>query len=254
MFINDLNEQERYLYAHISDLAKLSARSGTPRFSAFLNEREAVIAGRAADDANALPVFYGGYDGALRTVCGFTEGTYAEGMSPEDVFGVSAVTFTFRERDKLSHRDFLGAVLALGIKRSTVGDILVGDGKAVVFCLESAADMTADLTRIGKAGVKAVRGITGELPIRGAEKKETTVSSLRLDCVVGACTGISREKSASLVKSGQVSTDFSVCTDVSAGIGMGCVLSIRGFGRYRLAEVLGETKKGRVRVIVERFI
>ena len=53
-----LNEEERFLAAHISDLQRLSAKSGVPRFSAFLNEREAVVAARAV---KGIPEFFGGY-------------------------------------------------------------------------------------------------------------------------------------------------------------------------------------------------
>ena len=125
-----LNEEERFLAAHISDLQRLSAKSGVPRFSAFLNEREAVVAARAV---KGRPEFFGGYDGAARTVCGFFEDTYAEEMPHEELFPVRAVTFSFRERDNPTHRDFLGALLALGIKRELLGDILVAEDYAVVF-------------------------------------------------------------------------------------------------------------------------
>ncbi len=120
------NDEERFLCAHISDLAELSRKTGVPRFSRFLNEREAIVAGYGAAQAKcSKPFFYGGYDGAARTVCGFFEGTYAEEMPREELFPVCAVTFSFRRVDKLSHRDFLGAVLAAGLERRVVGDILV---------------------------------------------------------------------------------------------------------------------------------
>lgn len=164
------------------------------------------------------PTFYGGYDGAARTVCGFLNGTYAEETPYEEVFPVRAVTFSFRERDKLSHRDILGAILAAGLQRSVVGDVLVAEEYAVVFCLDTAEDIIADLVKIGKAGVRAERGVTRELPAARFERIDAAVSSLRLDCIVGACTNISREKSASLIKSGQVSADFSVCLDVSGTV------------------------------------
>ncbi|MBD5129854.1 MAG: RNA-binding protein, partial [Ruminococcaceae bacterium] len=125
------NEEERFLFAHISDLAELSQRTGVPRFSRFLNEREAIVAGHSAAQTGAVPIFYGGYDGAARTVCGFLRGTYAEDMPADELFPVRAVTFSFRGSDKLSHRDFLGAVLSVGLQRNVVGDILVAEDHAV---------------------------------------------------------------------------------------------------------------------------
>lgn len=246
-----LNDEERFLAAHITDLQKQSIKSGVPRFSAFLNEREAVVAARAV---KGEPVFFGGYDGATRTVCGFFEGTYAEELPKEELFPVCAVTFSFRKVDKPTHRDFLGALLALEIKRELVGDILVAEDYAVVFCHETAEDLIYHVNKVGRIGVNAEKGLTKPLPEVKTQKIDTTVSSLRLDCIVSAAANISRDKSASLIKSGQVNADFSPCLSVSEEISENTVISIRGSGRYRLSEIIGETRKGRIRVVIEKFI
>lgn len=240
--------------AHISDLAVLSRKTGVPRFSRFLNEREAMVASYAARTSKANPYFYGGYDGAARTVCGFFDGTYAEELLKDELYPVRAVTFSFRAGVGLCHRDFLGAILGLGLQRSTVGDILVAEDYAVVFCTVESSELILELEKIGRAGVNASEGILRELPQAELLRTVKSVSSLRLDCVVCACTNISREKSASLIKSGQVSADFSVCLDVSAMQKAGSVISIRGYGRYCLSKVIGETKKGRVRVAIDKYV
>lgn len=253
-----LNEEERYLSAHISDLAELSRRSGVPRFSRFLNERERSVAAATARANNADPIFYGGYDGAARTLCGFFEGTYAEELPKEELFPLCAVTFSFKKFDKksesLSHRDFLGAILAEGLERSAIGDILVAEDHAVVFCTDTAKQLLMDISKIGKSGVAAEEGITKAIPEPQFETLDRTVSSLRLDCIVGACANISRERSASLVRNGQVSADHSVCLNVSAAVKESAIVSIRGFGRFRVSKIVGETKKGRIRVIIEKFV
>ncbi len=262
-----LNEDERYLSAHISDLASQSARSGIPRFSRFLNERESIVALDAAQTVGANPIFYGGYDGAARTICGFFGGTFAEnypehmdssdgrqGTAKEELFPLCTVTFSFRKIDSLTHRDFLGGILSSGLERSMLGDILVEEDYAVVFCLDVALEIVEGITKIGRFGVKPERGIARGLPEHRTEVLEKTLSSLRLDCVVGACTNLSRDKSASLIKSGLVSADFSVCQNVSFNVGEGTVISIRGYGRFRLSQILGETKKGRLRINVEKSV
>lgn len=250
------NDEERFLFAHISDLAELSRRTGVPRFTRFLNEREAVVAAQSAAQAEVreTPAFYGGYDGAARTVCGFLGGTYAEELPFDDSFPVRAVTFSFRKVDKLSHRDFLGAILATGLQRSVVGDILVAEEYAVVFCLDIAVEPISDLIKVGRVGVRAENGVTRELPKAEFERIDAAVSSLRLDCIVGACANISRGRSALLIKSGQVSADHSVCLNVSYTVKEGTVISIRGCGRFRLTELVGETKKGRLRVVIEKYV
>lgn len=252
--MNYLNDEERYLSAHISDLAELSRKTSVPRFSRFLNERERSVAAETARAGNVDPFFYGGYDGAMRTLCGFFEGTYAEKMPKEELFPLCAVTFSFKKSEQLSHRDFLGAILGLGLERSAVGDILVAEDHAVVFCINSAEELVLGLTVIGKSGVKVCRGIAGELPLPKFETIDRTVSSLRLDCIVGACANISRSKSASLIGSGMVSADFLVCMNVSAGVREGEIISIRGFGRFKMSKIVGETKKGRIHVVIDKFV
>lgn len=252
-----LEQNERFLSAHISDLCRKSRGSGVPRFSSFLNEREAMIAGEAARAERSCPVFYGGYDGAARTVCGFFEQTFAEDfdeIARNELFPVRAVTFSFRNCDRLSHRDFLGAVLGVGLKREAVGDIAVSEGNAVVFCLDAVAELVLGITKIGRTGVVAENGVTKPIVKSEPLKIETTVSSMRLDCIVGACVNASRDKSASLIKSGLVSADFSVCLEVSSIVKENTVLSIRGYGRFRMSKIVGTTQKGRLRVVLEKFV
>lgn len=246
-----LNEEERYLSAHIADLQRLSVKSGVPRFSLFLNEREAVV---ADNSVKGTPCFYGGYDGAARVVCGFLSGTYAEELSPSDIFPIRALTFLFRTSDKLSHREFLGALMSLGIKRELVGDIMTAEGYAVVFVHDTAAELVKAVDKIGRVGVRCEEGITKPIPEQQTKRIDTTVSSLRLDCIVSAAVNTSREGSASLIKSGMVNADFSPCLNVSAEVRENTVISVRGHGRFRLSEISGETRKGRIRVMIEKYL
>lgn len=91
----------------------------------------------------------------MRTVCGFVGGTYAEELPPEDIFPVGAVTFSFRKSDTLTHRDILGALMSLEIKRELLGDILTAEGYAVVFVHENAIELVSSVDKIGRVGVTA---------------------------------------------------------------------------------------------------
>ena len=251
-----MTDEERFLSAHISDLAVLSRRTGVPRFSRFLNEREMLVAQNAAKAQKTEPIFYGGFDGAARTVCGFFGGTYAEDMEQEErlgLFPVRAVTFSFRVGDKLTHRDFMGAILNIGLERSVLGDILTAEDHAVVFCLEMSEELIGGLTKIGKVGVRPEQGITRELPKTKFETLDRTVSSLRLDRLVGACANISGDRSATLIRSGQVSADFSVCLNVSSTMKENSVISIHGYGKFRLVKIAGEKKKGKIHIVIEKY-
>lgn len=123
-----------------------------------------------------------------------------------------------------------------------------------MFCLETAADLVLGIEKVGRTGVEAESGVTKPIVKSEPLKIETTVSSMRLDCIVGACTNSSRDKSASLVKSGQVSADFSVCLEVSFVVKEETVLSIRGYGRFRVSKIVGKTQKGRLKVLIEKFV
>lgn len=244
-----LSESERYLIAHITDLAQLSERSGVPRFSAFLNERES-----AAAKTVAGAEFFGGYEGAQRTLCGFFADTYAQDLPHEDFYPISAATFTFRERDKLSHRDFLGAILSLGLKREVVGDILTDEGCAIVFCSPQALGSILSITKVGNIGVSAQEGVTKPLPEVKTKLIEAFVSSLRLDCVVSAAANLSRDKAVGLIKAGLVNLDFAPCTNVSKEVRENIVFSVRGSGRFRLKQIGGCTRNGRIHIVIEKFI
>lgn len=246
-----LSDDERYLSAHIEDMQRLALRSGVPRFSAFLNEREARVAECAVKGGLC---FFGGYDGAMRTVCGVLQGTYAQELAPQDVFPVGAVTFGWRKGDLLTHREILGALMSLEIKRELLGDILVAEDHAVVFVHDNARELVLGMDRIGRVGVTAESGVTRPLPEQKLQRTEVTVSSLRLDCIVSAAANTSRERSASLIRSGMVNADFSPCTDISAQVKENTVISIRGSGRFRLASVDGATRKGRIRICIEKYV
>ncbi len=246
-----LNEEERYLSAHIADLQAQSIRSGVPRFSAFLNEREARIADCSVKGEVCL---FGGYEGASRCVCGFLQGTYAEELEPADIFPICGVTFTYRKNDPLSHRDLLGALVGLGIKRELVGDILTAEGYSVVFVHDTVEELVLHMDKVGRVGVTAEKGVTKPLPQQQFTVIDTTVSSLRLDCIVSAATNSSRERSASLIRSGLVNADFSPCLNISSEVKQNTVISIRGSGRYRLGEVCGETRKGRIHIKIYKYI
>ena len=177
-----------------------------------------------------------------------------EELPPEDIFPVGAVTFSFRKSDALTHREILGALMSLEIKRELLGDILTAEGYAVVFVHENAIELVNSVDKIGRVGVTAEIGVTKPLPEQKVQRTELTVSSLRLDCIVSAAVNTSREKSASLVKSGMVNADFSPCANVSAEVRENTVISVRGSGRYRLSEISGETRKGRIRITIEKYL
>lgn len=218
-------------------------------FFPFFSEREQLLAARHLQSVGFHDfAFDGGYEGAERKMLGLF-------FYDADDFPLCALTFRFRPCDKLTHRDFLGALMSLGLERETIGDILVEDGKCVVFAKkEIASYITSQVCKVGNVGVTVTEGVTGELPKgRGFDEKEYTVPSLRLDAVVAAFTGLSREKAKSLILSGNVAHNYTDCQNISQPVGEKDTITVRGKGKYVINGVLGETKKHRIRISIIHY-
>ena len=157
----------------------------------------------------------------------------------------------------LAHRDYLGAILALGLERSALGDVVVIDEhSAAVFCDAKLADyLTTALERIGADKVKAARIDNGApLPPRATRPIQDTIASPRLDCVVAALTGLSREKAQAMIRGGAVEANFMPAAKIDAEVCAGDMLSLRGYGRFVIRAFDGVTKRGRLRLLAEQYV
>ena len=248
--------EEKLFYARLGDLLDRAERSGCAAFSRFLDERQSALAEqylrRSAGDK--LFTLWGGFPEARRKMLAVYP-EYLRDTVMED-FPMECVTFTFRREDKLTHRDFLGSLMALGLKREAVGDIVTDEGIAQVFVTETAAK--AILTSVSKVGRVGVEVSGGREFCLDAEQEymeiSGTVASLRLDCVVGLACGLSRDKSAALIRSERVDVDHFTVTSVSRELRVGDILSVRGYGRFILSGINGLTKKGRIHREMRKYI
>ena len=151
----------------------------------------------------------------------------------------------------LSHREVLGSVLGLGIKRNVIGDIIVNDCIANVFVSSSIVKfIIQNLDKIGKERVKLEEISYEEIIEKKEEYTEikTTVASLRIDSAISACFGLSRGQSVELVENGRVKINYIECNSSSKQIHENDLISVRGFGRFIIEEILGETRKGRISI------
>ncbi len=248
------NCDDRLFLSHINDAVNIARSRDISKFVGFLDERQRAVVTRFLSFEKISDYsFWGGYEGAKRVFfCALS--SYAEN-DDYSIFPITPLTFTYRKTDTLSHRDFLGSLMALNIKRETVGDILVGEGVAVIFIASSVAPMVlSEIKKIGRVGVEVSEGITKDLPIREEfEEIFGTVSSLRLDCLVGLMTNLSREKSSILIESKKVSLNHFECENISKNVHEGDTISIRGYGRYVLKEIGTLSKKGRQKVSVLKY-
>ena len=233
------------------ELALRAARAGTRVFTKFLDpalERDCAF---AAGGAGVHVEFYGGYPDAERRVCAFYD-DYA----PEEPWPVVCLRLHWNASyGAPGHRDLLGALMGLGIGREEAGDIVVGAGEAYLFVLEEIADyVCANLDSAGRTQLKA-ESAAGEIDLPEPEGRTVreTVASERLDAVLAAGYNLSRAEAQRLVCSGLVKLNHVVETRTDAHLSAGDLLSARGYGRLRVLEFPGMTRRGRYAVILFRY-
>ena len=253
------DSEERLLLARALDRLELASTRNIPACTGFLSPQErASVENLLGASGHPAHLFYGGYEGAERTVCAFLpdwlEG--ADWAADPDSCPVRAIRCTW-SGVKLSHRDFLGAILGLGLDREKVGDLLVGDGVCDILALEEITDfLLLHLDQAGRAKLKAA-----PLPLDRLEPPEVkvkairdTVSSLRLDAVAASGFSLSRGRAAELISSGKFQLNHRECTKPDRPVAEGDVLSCRGLGKCAVKTVGGPSKKGRIMIELERYV
>lgn len=250
--MSSVNDDEKVLVRHIIDLGRGSSASGHSRFSCFLDERQLALCllslERCSHDGENLPDYecLGGYDTAERRVIIFSGYGYAVPFSP--------VVFSGRNIGSLSHRDFLGTLMSLNIKREMVGDILVGEKCTVVFVMNSVLPLVDEITKIGGVGVCVSHDFSEtDIPERKFDIINTTVKSLRIDAVLSDAIGYSREKTQAFIRSEGVLLNHLVIFDPSEKVSEGDVFSLRGKGKFILNRVGGISKKDRIFITIYKF-
>lgn len=247
-------DEDAVLKARLRGAARLAESGGRPGFVGFLDERQASVAQSLMSGLGGPGyLFWGGYENAERVMLG----VFPDFTEPRvNHFPISAVTAAYRREDVLTHRDFLGALLHLGVVRETLGDILVEEGRCVFFCRKEISGFLLSQTeRIGGVGVRLTAGAAEPLPVlHRFEEFSAVVASARLDCAVAAAVRTSREKAAEKIRSGLVLLDHEAVDSPSAPVREGNRISVRGTGRFVLDSVGPVTKKGRLRIMGRKYI
>ncbi len=159
----------------------------------------------------------------------------------------------------LTHRDFLGALMNLGIERKTIGDISIPAGSrkncAYIFCSERMAEYICEnLTRVKNTSVSAKIEKTPQNIVRLFNKEEIIVSSLRLDCVIAGVFNISRSAACRLLNTEKVFVDGRAIQNNSYCLKENQTVSVRGSGKFIFRARSGMSKKGRLYIQIYRFI
>ena len=268
-------DDEALLEARVGDALDRCAR-GNIAMIPYLSPRQRVQTERELNRLreSKRAWFYGGYAQAER-VCLFLLPDYLVELSDgpicdrsademrsligEELDGaVTALRIKGSGYRTLSHRDYLGSILGLGLERDAIGDIAVqNDREAILFCTQKIADfLSVALTKVATDTVTCSPCVIGDDFTDGKQYVPIydTVASARLDCVVAALTNQSREAAQRAVRGGLVEVNFEPIERTDLVLEAPAWISVRGFGRYRLRAFDGETKKGRLRMKADRLI
>ncbi|MBQ7821600.1 MAG: hypothetical protein IJ391_04890 [Clostridia bacterium] len=275
-FLNFADEDEKRVVSHALELAERSRDSQT-RVSSFLNIREQKLVKTALlSDGSFCFAFYGGFKDAERRVlvCFPEYVMYSMLLEPgcidssDDTIydlckescedSIALLRISCSDFVKLTHRDYMGAILSLGIDRSTLGDIVPDtDHDAYVFVTAKMAQYISDnLTSVGRTPVK-VTVCDSKSTVRlkhNTVSSQAVATSLRFDCVVSAITGISRDKSKTLIKQGLAELNYYAKASPDDTVGDGDIISVRGYGKYKIANTNDTTSKGKSRITVLKYI
>lgn len=244
------------LLARLWDKINAGMRRNVPAYTAFLSPREQEMARYLFGNAQGVH-FFGGYTQAERkTLC-----YLPEYLDEEALFGsdgpIACLHATFYEGDAPTHRDFLGGLMACGIERDVVGDILVGKGQCDFFVTAQMADfLCRTLVSVGRTKLKL-----SPIPLSQVHIAPTvyavicdTVASARLDSILAVGFRISRSAAEQRITAGKVAVDGLPCEKPDKPITEGMRISVRGLGKIQVHSVNGQTKKGRIRVTIHRYL
>ncbi len=242
--------EDKLLVRHILDIAKRSEQSYRTLYSTFLDDRQLSVCEAALKSAwGGVFCTLGGYPYAERRIIAFSDEDAALSGVP-----FSAVVFNYPEGAGLSHRDFLGSLMSLGIKRELLGDILVGKSRAAVFVIDTALPLVKEITKVGSCGVKVTEDFSEkDIPPQEYDEIHSTVASLRLDAVISSGFRLSREKAAELIRTKGVMHNRVETFSPSDKASEGDRFSARGFGKIELSEVGGQSRKDRIFITIRKF-
>lgn len=250
MNYNSLTKEDIKWLSRLEDLRVLADKTKTPKFTKFCDARLLYVAKNCMSEKSGFCAF-GGYSGSERAIIGF----FPDYMDADtSLFPVSLLKI--EGASGLSHRDFLGSILGLGINRDVIGDILVGEDATYVFVHSQIEDYI--IFNLEKVAQKRVQISSAQdfsvLPERKFEEVFGTVSSERLDAVVSMFTHKSRADVQKAINSEHVFLNHIPCTNASQKLKEGDVISVRKFGKAKLFKIGTETKKGRIRIVLYKYV
>ncbi len=261
-------KEQKLFYARLDDLEK-RANGGVVCHSSFMTPSEGYKAEKyfEAKGNKDRICFFGGYFAAQRKQIFLLPEYISFSADDNSVFdmiesdldeAIAALKISGSGFRKLTHRDYLGSILSLGIEREKLGDICVtDDNSAIVFCSCEVVDfLLFELSSIGNDKVKLEK-IKIDKNMESMQKYQSfsdTVASERLDCVVASLFNLSREKAQNLIKGGFVEFNYETASKSDSRVEKNDIISARGYGKFIVRDLSQATKKGRLRLFADKYI
>ena len=247
--------EEEMLLVRVCEKLDTAMHRDIPAATNFLSKREQML---VCEVLRGAPIrFFGGLSTAEREISCYLPDYLDEDWLTGEDGPVAAVRAAFFERDSLSHRDFLGALMGCGIKRETVGDIYVATGRCdFLVTREVLPYLLQNFLSAGRTKLHVERIVVPDVsvPEQKVRQIRDTVPSLRLDGIVSSGFSISRGKAAEYISAGKCELNYAPCVKGDKQTTEGDVITVRGLGKIRLDAVGGNTKKGRICVEITRFL
>lgn len=221
-------------------------------FTDFLTPDEQILLKRICQDEGLYLGFMGGKGYYERAVAVISPNEYT-GDFPLDIVRIKG-NFKF---EKLNHRDYLGAIISLGIRREKIGDINVFEDGAEIWLSQEISDYICyNLSKIKHTGIKSeiISYKESREKIQNFKEMSVNVPSMRLDCIAASVVNVSRGEAVSLIKSGYVKVNYNVENESSIKIMPGDLLSIKGYGRCQIVKIINTTKSQRLNIAIKKFI
>lgn len=248
--------EDKLLLAKLWDKINAGIQRNISSHTAFLSPREQELARYLFGAPEGLHSF-GGYDDAERKMLMYLPDYMDESALFEDDSAIVCLRADFYENDAPTHRDFLGALMGAGISRESVGDICVSTGRCDFFVTaEIAPYILQNFTSAGRTKLRLSAIPIKEAQIPEPEVKEIrdTLASMRLDSVVSSGFRIGRSLAAQYISAGKVAIDGLPCEKPDKIVAEGSKISLRGSGKMKLIRADGLTKKGRIPVVIHRYV
>ncbi len=251
-----MTDEELYLQKRFKELGEKSWTCSQFFFTGFLSVSDISLLHDTCDRSGIKYTLWGGAENTERQIARFG---YAENIGYEIPFPIIILKISpllMKFADDFSHRDFLGAIMNLGIKREMVGDIVVKGKEAYMFAHENIADyIIENLDKVKHTHVKVEKldEIPGLLETKKQEK-ELLVSSIRLDVIIAGRFNLSRNQVLQLFRSQKIFVNGRVCENNSYQVKEQDIISVRGFGKLEFKQISGESRKGRIYITILDFM